>query len=134
MTKLDAVNGSRAGSWGDTEPVEYPDVGWKMDPVLELWVDVETMPVTIRLAGVLDDLTATSVVHVVQELLDEGYRDFVMEVDDLERPPSGISSSLPGMERAVRAAGGTLWWSTWQGAPPAATGGPCGLTSGDPRS
>ncbi len=117
MTKLDAVDGSWAGGWPDTEPAHYPDVAWKMDPVLELWVDVETMPVTVRLAGVLDDLTGTSVVHVVQELLDEGYRDFVMEVGDLERSPSGISSSLPGMERAVRAAGGTLKWSTSPGIP-----------------
>jgi hypothetical protein len=113
VTKLDAV--STSDSWLPVEPVHLLDVAWKMDPVLELWVNVETMPVTIRLAGVLDDLTGASVLHVVQELLDEGYRDFIMQVDDLERIASDISASLEGIARVVNGAGGTLSWSSWPG-------------------
>jgi hypothetical protein len=82
-----------------------------MDPALELWVDVEITPVTIRLAGVLDGLTCTSVVPIVQELLDEGYRDFTMQVDDLEPTGVGGSASLDAIERLVRGAGGSLDWS-----------------------
>jgi hypothetical protein len=118
VTRLDSVNTSWAGGWPDTEPVHYPDLAWKMDPVLELWVNVETMPVTIRLAGVLDELTGTSVVRVVEELLDEGYRDFFMQTDDLELIPSGISTALDGIERVVQRAGGALRWSSWPGRHP----------------
>jgi len=100
-----------AGGWPDTEPVRYPDLAWKMDPVLELWIDVETVPVTIRLAGVLDELTGTSVVHVVEQLLDEGYRDFFMQIEDLKPIPAGMSTALRGMERVVRRAGGALRWA-----------------------
>jgi hypothetical protein len=84
-----------------------------MEPVLELWVDVETTPVTIRLAGVLDNLTRTSVVPIIEELLSEGCRDFTMEVDDLEPLGTAGFSSLTAIQRLVMSAGGTLGWSSW---------------------
>ena len=56
---------------------------WRMDPKLELWVDVEQSPVVLRLTGTLDASTATSVLSVAQELVDEGYRQVVLVTADL---------------------------------------------------
>lgn len=91
----------------------HPDIAWKMEPALELWVDVETMPVTIRLAGVLDGQTGKNVYAVVEGLLQEGYVDFAMQVDELDPPDAAGFSSLVGIQRLVKSAGGFLRWSPW---------------------
>lgn len=91
----------------------HPDVEWKMEPALELWVDVDTTPVKIRLAGVLDDQTGKNVYSVVKELLQEGYVDFAMQVDELEPPDAAGFASLVGIQRLVKNAGGFLRWSRW---------------------
>ena len=110
MIKLDSLGTVRTWDRPDTalEIHYHPDIAWKMEPVLELWVDVKTTPVTIRLAGVLDNLTCTSVVSIIEQLLDEGYRDFTMEVDDLEPLSTAGFSSLVAIEYLVTNAGG-LW-------------------------
>jgi hypothetical protein len=90
-----------------------PDTTWKMDPALEIWVDVTAMPVNIRLAGVLDGQTGKNVYSVVEGLLQEGYVDFAMKVDELDPPDAAGLSSLMGIERLVRSAGGSLRWSRW---------------------
>jgi hypothetical protein len=89
------------------------DSGWGMDAALELWVDTETKPVSIRLAGVLDHFTCTSVGPIVEELLAEGYRDFMVTIDGLETSDATGFCTLLGMLRLVTAAGGSLHWSTW---------------------
>ncbi len=90
---------------------------WEMEPALELWVDVNTMPVNIRLAGVLDGQTGENVYAVVEELLQEGYVDFAMRVDELEPPDAAGFASLVGIQRLVKSAGGFLTWSTLVRAP-----------------
>jgi len=84
-----------------------------MEPALELWVDVDAMPVTIRLAGVLDGQTGKNVYAVVEGLLQEGYVDFAMQVDELDPPDAAGFSSLVGIQRLVKSAGGFLSWSRW---------------------
>ena len=59
----------------------HPDIAWKMDPALEIWVDVETVPVNIRLAGEVDSTTGRTLHSVIKGLLREGYVDFDMQVD-----------------------------------------------------
>lgn len=90
-----------------------PDVDWKMDPVLELWVDVQTTPVIIRLRGIIDGQTGTNVRGVVEELLHEGYSSIAMEIDELEQPAAPGYSALGAIEELVRRAGGRLRWSSW---------------------
>jgi anti-anti-sigma regulatory factor len=90
-----------------------PDVAWKMEPALEIWVDVETVPVNIRLTGALDGRTGRNVHSVVEQLLQEGYLDFVMEVDELDPPGAAGFSSLVGIQRLVKSVGGSLKWSLW---------------------
>jgi hypothetical protein len=91
--------------------VDYPDTAWKMDPVLELWVNVKTVPVTVRMAVVLDGMTCNSVMPIIEELLAEGRRDFAIQVDDLDPPDEAGFLSLAGIERMVKDAGGSVSWS-----------------------
>lgn len=93
-------------------PLYRPDVDWKMDPVLELWVDVQTTPVIIRLRGTIDGQTGTNVRRVVEELLDEGYNSIAIEIDELEQPSAVAYSALGAIEELVRQAGGSLRWSS----------------------
>ena len=58
----------------------------KMDPVLELWIDDNAVPIKVRLAGLLDADTGAAVRSVIGELLAEGHRDFALEIDGLEQP------------------------------------------------
>ena len=90
-----------------------PDTAWKMDPALEIWVDVNTIPVNIRLAGVLDGQTGKNVYWVVEGLLQEGYVDFAMKVDELDPPDAAGLSTLMDIQRLVSGAGGSLRWLRW---------------------
>jgi len=95
-------------------PAAYcPEVDWKMDPVLELWVDVEHTPAIIRLRGTIDGTTGTNVRGVVEELLTQGYSSITMEVDELELPVVAGYSALIAIDELVRQAGGRLHWSSW---------------------
>jgi hypothetical protein len=86
------------------------DNGWgKEEAVLELWVNTETRPVTIRLAGVLNHVTRKSVWLIIEELLGEGYRDFLVQINRLETSDINVRMDI---ERLVTAAGGSLHWST----------------------
>jgi hypothetical protein len=84
-----------------------------MDPVLELWVNVETTPVTVRLAGVLDALTCVSVVPIIEELLAEGHRDFAMQVDEVEPLCAAGYASLVRIGLLVKCARGSVSWSSF---------------------
>ena len=87
------------------------DVEWKMNPELELWIDVERTPVNIRLKGTLDGRTCVSVRSVVKQLLNEGYRSLHVEMDELELPDDAGFSSLVAIESLVKEMGGALEWS-----------------------
>ncbi len=111
VTPVSAVAPQRSNT---ATPSHYCcDTGWKMDPELELWVDVENSPINIRLKGTLDGRTCTSLRSVIEELLDEGYDSVTMEIDELELPDAAGFSSLTAIQSLVRQAGGTLHWSSW---------------------
>ncbi len=90
----------------------HPDVAWKMEPALEIWVDVDTTPVHIRLAGGLDRETGRNLFSVVYSLLQEGYVDFAMQVDIEPLGAAGFST-LADIQHLVTTAGGRVEWAAW---------------------
>ena len=52
---------------------------WKRDVALEISIEVERVPATIRLAGTLDGATAINLIAVVAELIGDGHRDFELK-------------------------------------------------------
>jgi hypothetical protein len=85
-----------------------------MEPELELSIDVETMPVTVRMVGTLHSQAGKSVRSVIEELVDEGYRDFSMQVEGLQLPDPTEFSSLVGIQRLIESVGGSITWSHWR--------------------
>ena len=103
----------------DTEPVDVPSsaVGlarpmgladWRGDVALELWVEVDVVPVRIRLAGRLDVTTAANLDDVVRELLADGTREIELCTDGLRVVDASAIGALADVERRVRLDGGTL--------------------------
>ena len=117
LTMIDS--GSPGTSWVGGVPdtgheTDYQaDIEWKMDPVLELWIDVKSTPVRVRLAGVLNNDTCRSVRSVIEELLDDGHRDLAVQIEELKLPDAAGFSSLVAIQRLVKCAGGSLSWSSW---------------------
>ena len=64
----------------------------------------------IRLDGVLDGQTGRNVYLVFEELLQEGYVDLAMQVDELDPSVLAGLSSLVGIERLFKSVGGLLRW------------------------
>lgn len=89
------------------------DEGWRMDPVLELWVDAEGRLATLRLRGLLDDRTGRNVRRVVDELLADGHVELAVDVGGLEVSGGGGFATLVDLEQDVRRAGGRARWDGW---------------------
>lgn len=79
----------------------------EMKPALEIWVDVDSVLVKIRLAGVLDGQTGRNVYSVVEGLLKEGYVDFAMQVDIDPLGAAGFAA-LVDVQQLVKSAGGSV--------------------------
>ena len=83
---------------------------WMRDVALEIWIDVERVPVNIRLAGTFDETTSVSLISVVKELIADGRREFELQTPALYVPDESGVSSLMELERAVESSGGRLMW------------------------
>jgi hypothetical protein len=94
----------------DKSPDEELRLDWKMDPVLELWVDVQQSPAVVRLAGVLDGRTALNASAVVRQLFDEGYRCVMLDIAALHITEEGMAA-LVALEGSFERSGGELRWS-----------------------
>jgi hypothetical protein len=81
---------------------------WRGDVALELWVEVDVVPVRIRLAGRLDATTAANLDEVVGELLADGTRAIELCTDGLRVVDASAIGTLADIERRVRLDGGTL--------------------------
>ncbi len=81
---------------------------WRGDVALELWVEVDVVPVRIRLAGRLDATTAANLDEVVRELLADGTREIELCTDGLRVVDASAIGTLADVERRVRLDGGTL--------------------------
>jgi len=93
-------------SVGPARPVSLAD--WRGDVALELWVEVDVVPVRIRLAGRLDATTAANLHEVVAELLADGNREIELWTDGLRVVDASAVGALADIERRVRLDGGTL--------------------------
>ena len=83
---------------------------WMTDIALEIWIDVEQVPVTIQLAGTLAHATGSNVVSVVEELIADGCRDFELQTSGLIVSDAGGADFLVDLERVVQSCGGHLLW------------------------
>jgi hypothetical protein len=91
---------------GLARPVGLAD--WRGDVALELWVEVDVVPVRIRMAGRLDATTAANLDEVVRELLTDGRREIELCTDGLRVVDASAIGTLADIERRVRLDGGTL--------------------------
>jgi len=65
------------------------DTAWRRDVALEMWIDVTTDPVGIRLAGVLDESTGANLLSVVEDCVADGRLDFDLDTSALRVDGSG---------------------------------------------
>ena len=99
------ISGSLAPA-GLADPAGRTD--WRGDVALELWVEGDTVPVRIRIAGRLDATTAANLHEVVSELLADGVDQIELCTDGLRLVDATAIGSLADIERRVRLEGGTL--------------------------
>jgi hypothetical protein len=85
------------------------DRAWRDDVALELWIDSVSDTVDVRLEGVVDAATGSSLLNVVQGCLSEGKRDFRLDTGGVRIAPSGWAV-LHALRQRVNAAGGRLHW------------------------
>ncbi len=101
------------GSEGGSErglPPYRPDSAWREDVALEMWIDTDRDPVTIRLAGTLCAATGANLASVVAELIAEGCRDFELQTPRLKMPDG--DGVLADIRQVVQHAGGRLTEAT----------------------
>lgn len=80
---------------------------WRDDAALEVWVDVTSDPVGIRLAGVLDASTGANLLDVIEDCMAEGRLDFQLDTRALRVEGSG-SQVLDRIEERLDGTGGRL--------------------------
>jgi anti-anti-sigma regulatory factor len=81
-----------------------------MDPVLEIWIDNDAYPSTLRLAGRLNLDTRQAVLDAVSEVLSMGRRRLVIDTCDLEVIDAEGAGALVRAQHMAHAAGMTLDW------------------------
>ena len=84
---------------------------WRDDVALEMWVDVTSDTVVIRLEGLLDGSTGANLAEVVRGCQAEGKRDFVLDTGALRMDRSGWAV-INRMREQIHAAGGRLHWDS----------------------
>jgi len=105
-TQGTAVQRGPALPVGLSRPTGLAD--WRGDVALELWVEVDVVPVRIRLAGRLDATTAANLHEVVGELLSAGNRDIELCTDGLRVVDASAIGTLADVERRIRLDGGSF--------------------------
>jgi hypothetical protein len=84
---------SEAGGGAGHDPIRdlrlEVDRAWRDDVALEMWIDVTSEPVAIRLAGVLDASTGANLLSVVRDCVAQGRLDFDLDTSALRVDGSG---------------------------------------------
>jgi len=88
---------------------ELVDGAWRNDVALEMWIDLTSQPVVIRLAGVLDESTGTNLFDVVADLVAQGQRDFHLDTRALRLDGAGWRV-MERIRRRIHGAGGRMHW------------------------
>lgn len=112
-----------ASRWGSSGceavwPSGQPDCGrqceerlaWKRDVALEVVVDVDRSPATVRLTGMLDGETAANLMALFAELVGEGFSTFEVQTSSLCVPDECGMSVLIGFRQLLQESGGELAW------------------------
>ena len=106
-----------AGPSGHLPAMSTPEVtangqrpAWRNDVALEVWVDGGGPSIGLRLSGTLDQDTATNLAQLVEELIDEGGRDFSLDTHALRVTGAGGQVALAEVRRLIQRAGGRLFW------------------------
>jgi ABC-type transporter Mla MlaB component len=85
-------------------------LAWRNDVALEIWVDGSGLSIGIRLSGTLDHVTATNLVSLVIELIEEGGRRFSLDIHGLYVADGTGHAALSEVRRLIQSAGGCLSW------------------------
>jgi hypothetical protein len=84
---------SEVGGGGETGAIRdlrlEVDRAWRNDVALEMWIDVTSNPVSIRLAGVLDESTGANLLSVVRDCVAQGRLDFDLDTSGLRIDATG---------------------------------------------
>jgi len=83
------------------------DRAWRDDVALEMWIDVSSEPVAIRLAGVLDESTGANLLSVVRDCVDQGRLEFDLDTSALRVDRSGWQV-IERMRQQIVGSGGHL--------------------------
>lgn len=79
---------------------------WLTDRRLNVAVDVSATPVVFRLSGTLDANTGANLEAVLRNLIGEGHRRILIDVDDLQVDvPGGGGTVLAALDRLVDGCG-----------------------------
>jgi hypothetical protein len=81
-----------------------------MDPAMELGIDDRTLPVRIRIAGRLDSSTSPSLLALLDQLLAQGVRHFLLDAGGLEIGGAWGAAALSLFQQRVHDAGESLIW------------------------
>jgi len=92
----------------DDRRAEAGRIGQGPEVVLEMWIDADQEPISLRLAGTLDVTTQDNVLSVVGELIAQGARNFNLESSELELADFGGLEALVALEQLVSCSGGQL--------------------------
>ncbi len=103
---LEATNGSGPAVGAIRELV---DGAWRNDVALEMWIDVTSEPVAIRLAGVLDASTGENLFNVVADCVAQGQRDFHFDTSALRMDGTGWHV-MERIRQQIHGAGGRMHW------------------------
>ena len=114
MILVDETASEACGGLGPVDPSIQElrfeaDQAWRDDVALEMWIDVTSDPVRIRLAGVLDESTGANLPAVVEECVDQGQLDFELDTSSLRVKVSG-QRVLGGIRDQIFRAGGNMQW------------------------
>ena len=85
------------------------DRAWRNDVALEMWIDVTSDPVGIRLAGVLDESTGSNLLKIVADCMAEGRLAFALDTSALLIDDSGWRV-VGRIREQIERAGGKLHW------------------------
>jgi len=88
---------------------ELVDGAWRNDVALEMWIDVTSEPVAIRLAGVLDESTGANLLKVVADCVAQGQKDFHLDTSALHICGTGWQV-MERIRRQIHGAGGRMHW------------------------